>query len=125
VASSSSEELFEAHVVSLGVLLKSKVVAVDIGVGADDQVCSEQQLRQQEPKALLQLVVANVLHVDPHMVQRDTNFYRDLGATWEDMRVIANEFGNYFGLEIEDGVVDHMITPRDIEDCSRRISAGF
>lgn len=122
VIASAEEEILVPRVLSASGMLKSQAVRLQVAV--EEEVCSEEMLAENEPAALLQGVVASVLHVAPHMVQRDTHFYRDLGATWEDMRVIANELGGYYGVQIEDSVVDHMNTARDIESCAQRIRAG-
>jgi hypothetical protein len=85
----------------------------------DEAICEESS----EPAIIIQTVVADVLNVSPQMVQRDTNFYEDLGATWEDMRVIADQLGMLTGVDIDDSIVDQVRTPRDIELCSRQINA--
>ncbi|MBN8550628.1 MAG: hypothetical protein J0M12_15035 [Deltaproteobacteria bacterium] len=89
----------------------------------DEEVC--ERYDSASPGVLLQSVVAGVLNVEPSQVQAQTNLYTDLGATWNDMRAIANQLETYFAIEISNNVVNSMNSISDLILCSEQASASL
>lgn len=76
------------------------------------------------PAVLLQEIVGDVLNVDPSEVRADSDLYADFGATWEDMRVIADRLEYSFGFDITDNVVNEMSSISDLIVCSEEAWAS-
>jgi acyl carrier protein len=62
-------------------------------------------------------VIARRLGVDRNAVTESTDLYADLGASYEDVRGIANELGGLFAVTVSDSAVKPMNTVGDILNC--------
>lgn len=67
-------------------------------------------------------VISSRLGVSEAQLTSDADFYTDLGASWEDMRAVADDFGKIFSVKIEDEVVNNLNTVDDVINCAHQAS---
>jgi len=74
-------------------------------------------LRGQSSTGIIGDVIARRLGVDRMAVTETADLYLDLGASYDDVRVIANELGNMFSVGVSEEAIKPMNTVGDILNC--------
>jgi len=97
----------------------SRIGSSQVTISAEQcQVVSvEVMLRGQSSTGIIGDVIARRLGVDRMAVTETADLYLDLGASYDDVRVIANELGNMFSVGVSEEAIKPMNTVGDILNC--------
>ena len=88
------------------------------------QSYNEQQSNEVAASSLVKRVVSERLGVSEASLVGKADLYSDLGASWDDVRAIANDFGRLFAVTIDDDVINNLNTMDDVTNCVRQASSG-
>lgn len=69
-------------------------------------------------------LLSSKLGVEKARLGDQADLYADLGASWEDMRAVANDFGKLFRVKVQDEVVNNLNTVEDVVRCVQNASLG-